>query len=909
MGRYWHIPAEGLRALETLSEPIRGSYRGVDGFFFGYANNSRERSPDLYSLSSPLAHCSDKHKFLVSSGGFLGIIGPQTNFTIFTSKFCTPAYWSQSVKVTMEMTKSGVGRIVNVDRLKGKINPFNGFNITSFEELVATGRASPSENLFGDFPLDAPRAPETYKSYHLNPRSLESLPWGHEDAFKLLFALAVSSEFVDDSQNSTTIINSIRLHRTQAYVTNELWCRLSQVVFGVLSLLTFCLLVSTWNRKCNLDGEPNSLAALMQTLSQSPALRQKMENSEFRHPIDQRELLIESKSIYRLRLSNDQGPYIEVTDVEGKKNVQPESYDLYNEPAQKEGLAPVEMVWGPIGFLYTFYFTILLSLILFVYIADKTKGGLRFYAPESSFKFKLIFSHLPTITGTSIEPLWVLIGTYACMVAPYEILRPGHAPSSKTLTIDYDKTPPHFQTFQALKTGNFGLAALTIAIILANFLAVALGGLFSPRPFISTKVGSFQIEPLNITSNQFMGEDSYFLLAANLSGNALLPNWTVPEFYIMEFGEYGTDWVSSTVSMEAETLGFGTNISCELLPENEVIIRRKPTDTPNNFQLDVDHGCWVTSVSAQDNCQGSCSNETSTNTSTGFLIDSSCPGTFFVGWAEWLPQYTKTKATVLVCNSSMIISKVSATVDSLHQIVSYNKLGMISEADVDNMISRTLPIIPGTSRAVAFDDLFQKSISTSSNVAWIDVLMAQLQPQVRQTGNGTKMPDTTYVVEAFESAYRQLYAVNLRMNAEHDSSISYPRVDFDTIYNKTSMQYRVYVSTPMFSISLSIIISFVLLLLWVHIVRPGRGLTHLPRSMADTFTLLYASDAMEDCSQLRGENVRARGRVLDKMEDSYGYGLFKTPDGEEHFGVHKGSSSPDERESEKDVSRVSIDEV
>lgn len=365
-------PAEGLRALETLFTPIRD--RWFDGLFFGYANNSRERSPDLYSLSSPLACCSDKHKFLVSSGGYLDY-GSQTNFNQFTSKFCTPAYWSQSVKVTMEMTKSGVGRIVNVDRLEGKRNPFNDFNITSFEELVATGRASPSENLFGDFPLDAPRAPKTYKSYHLNPRSLESLPGSHEDAFKLLFALAVSSEFVDDSQNSTTTINGTRLYGTQAYVTNELWCRLSQVGFGVLSLLTFCLLVSTWNRKCNLDGEPNSLAALMQTLSQSPALRQKMENSEFRHPIDQRELLIESKSIYRLRLNNDQGPYIEVTDVEGKKTVQPESYDLYNEPAQKEGLAPVEMVWGPIGFLYTFYFTILLSIILFVYIADKTNGG------------------------------------------------------------------------------------------------------------------------------------------------------------------------------------------------------------------------------------------------------------------------------------------------------------------------------------------------------------------------------------------------------------------------------------------------------------------------------------------------------------------------------------------------------
>jgi hypothetical protein len=363
--------AEGLRALQALFTSI-GFFN--PGLFFGYANNSRERSPDLYSLSSPLARCSDKHKFLIASGGNLDVKS-QTLLQGFTSKFCTPAYWSQSVKVTMEMTKSGVGRIVNVDRLKGKRNPFNDFNITSFEELITTGRASPPENLFGDFPLDAPGAPESYANYHLNPRSLESLQWSYEDALKLLFAFAVSSEFVDDSQNSTTVINSTRLYGTQAYVTNELWCRLSQVGFGVLSLLTFCLLVSTWNRKCNLDGEPNSLAALMQTLSQSPALRQKMENSEFRHPIDQRELLIESKSIYRLRLNNDQSPYIEVTDVKGKKTVQPESYDLYNEPAQKEGLAPVEMVWGPIGFLYTFYFTILLSLILFLYIADKVKGG------------------------------------------------------------------------------------------------------------------------------------------------------------------------------------------------------------------------------------------------------------------------------------------------------------------------------------------------------------------------------------------------------------------------------------------------------------------------------------------------------------------------------------------------------
>lgn len=67
------------------------------------------------------------------------------------------------------------------------------------------------------------------------------------------------------------------------------------------------------------------------------------------------------------------------------------------------------------------------------------------------------------------------------MVGPYETLCRGRAPSQKSLALDYDKTPPHFQLFQSLKAKNIALVTLTIAIFLVNVLVVTFAGLFSTR--------------------------------------------------------------------------------------------------------------------------------------------------------------------------------------------------------------------------------------------------------------------------------------------------------------------------------------------------------------------------------------------------------------------------------------------
>lgn len=78
------------------------------------------------------------------------------------------------------------------------------------------------------------------------------------------------------------------------------------------------------------------------------------------------------------------------------------------------------------------------------------------------------------------EPLLIAIAICRSMFAPYAALDAGPSPSSKSLALDFDKSPPpHFQLLSSLRTWNFSIAALTATILLSNVLAVTLVGLFS----------------------------------------------------------------------------------------------------------------------------------------------------------------------------------------------------------------------------------------------------------------------------------------------------------------------------------------------------------------------------------------------------------------------------------------------
>lgn len=179
----------------------------------------------------------------------------------------------------------------------------------------------------------------------------------------------------------------------------------------------------------------------------------------------------------------------------------------------------------------------------------------------------------------SVEPLLVSVGSCHCMLWPYEILRRGRASSSKSFIVDYDKYPPHLQLLRFLRVGRLTLAALTIAILLANVLSVALGGLFSPMSskfIVLTDVETFGI-PVVQGNFSNVALEMYYALASRFSGMNPAPTWTTPNYYVVPF--YPLDYPldgnatldrKALLEYQGPTIGIGVDIKCRILPADKV---------------------------------------------------------------------------------------------------------------------------------------------------------------------------------------------------------------------------------------------------------------------------------------------------------------------------------------------------
>lgn len=254
-------------------------------------------------------------------------------------------------------------------------------------------------------------------------------------------------------------------------------------------MLILWLVVATWGRRVNLDGEPHSLAASLGLLSRSPALTRDLDNSEYHDPDALLKMLRESICWYRLALVPDQGPMVEIigdqggTESEGNRLLPPT-------PAPTRAMEPFTEKptwsmsrWTRVVF-FLFFFVLLVALVVvFIYLRDNgmSLDLLGWNGSNIIVGYKFLPSYLPTIFGTAVEPLIVTLGPYYCMIGPYKVLRRGRPPATSPLALvmDYDKSPPHFQLLRSIKIRDIELGALTVGILLANVLAVSFAALLS----------------------------------------------------------------------------------------------------------------------------------------------------------------------------------------------------------------------------------------------------------------------------------------------------------------------------------------------------------------------------------------------------------------------------------------------
>lgn len=175
----------------------------------------------------------------------------------------------------------------------------------------------------------------------------------------------------------------------------------------------------------------------------------------------------------------------------------------------------------------------------------------------------------------------VTLSRFIALVAPYESMRKRPTDPSSSINAYYERAPPHFLFFKAIKRTHFLFAFLIFCILLANILTVAFGGLFLPKTVKVEHMHSFDriLSPLEGGNRPFLdvrpqlpqGEASmYFPLAQK---DASLPRWTTPEFFVMPFqpvGKLAERYMSTNTTVTAETWGIGSTIKCHEASNDQV---------------------------------------------------------------------------------------------------------------------------------------------------------------------------------------------------------------------------------------------------------------------------------------------------------------------------------------------------
>lgn len=203
------------------------------------------------------------------------------------------------------------------------------------------------------------------------PHLLESTTLAnmYREAFQLLFSFATSSDMIDPKSWTPTSIT--RESKSPGFKVNLVWSRASQAVLGALCIFTVFLIYLTWQRPCNLDGEPNSLAAAIGLLSRSNrVVARDLDNSEFLSSEKLRGELSCSTRNYHLSFVEGHGPHLSVIDNLGRE---PDMLPLTIPKLLP--LSPIFPLNAQTGMILFIFLTSTLFLLIFLFNIAKNNNG------------------------------------------------------------------------------------------------------------------------------------------------------------------------------------------------------------------------------------------------------------------------------------------------------------------------------------------------------------------------------------------------------------------------------------------------------------------------------------------------------------------------------------------------------
>ena len=889
-------------------------------FYIGWYNDP---STD-WSLSELGCSPDSEHDFLGVWAGRNGNAHQNV-----TAVFCEPSYHVTEVNATVTLPNLTVSEVVPLSSpltLKSE-----DFNASAFEYILGAGiGAAPAR---ADIPQTSmidvwPRLENMSLSWpttnmlsfaigttHLQPSDYlnhSALATSFEQAHKLLFALAIRSLMTNTTPSTNRDLATFARDEQVVLMPKSLSIvvEASLAVATIFALGLYCFVRARPNQ---LLEDPASLSDFLKILSTSEIGADKKSKCQLSPAFGQRIMIVKGKLVRPDCSIPQKGS-------SGQQNHQIDPSYPTKASLPKEMTAIVGLPFVAI---------IIAALIGLVVLRNSIHryDGLPLPSQNTTVTL-LVLNYLPIGFATFLEPFWVLLNRWLCVLQPFEEIRKGNGRPSRSIDLNYTSLPPQLVFWRALRNGSLILVLVCACTLSANVLAVSLNAIFSTssvstninNPFMAVYSPVYQntSSPDRADGNAIRFEDHFFVAKSNITNGTPLPPFVDENRYYLPFQLGNESNSAGQVQLKGTTPAFGLDVVCKdtsrldsdtraYLSDSAIIGDSQDSGVPLYIEMRDSNGekynC-SSEVAALGNYPGqklaaefvSLLNATNPH-ATADQIDG-CRRTLLVAFfrgdfSHESQDPRKDRASnqsvvhsvsgmYLACSPTLYLGSSNITVDPSGYVLnastvyepSENSSSLFGYEQNKSMLYQTMNTLIRYGDSIGTAD--EPTIWHNDTFAdkWLTYLIKISTNSSAFLDPNLPLPSPDALIPNIEHMYSRLFAITMGLST-HFLAVAPPGTSIPG--QRINVEDRVFMDTSMFVITVAILVFNIIVGGAYYLRRPKRMLQCMPTTIANLMKVFEGSGLIEE--DLGSGEHREAHRI--------GYGRFVGLDGKPHIGIER----------------------
>lgn len=517
--------------------------------------------------------------------------------------------------------------------------------------------------------------------------------------------------------------------------------------------------------------------------------------------------------------------------------------------------------------------------------------------PRASENFnvnQILENYLPTIFATLVEPFWVLLNRFLCVLQPFKELWGGKAGTSNSIDTTYTSIPPQLVVWRALKNKHFLLAVVCVVSLLGNVLAVGLSALFNEkpvrviqettaRPLLSTTfdnetVSEFNTYMMEITTRTSYTDHMYIAMANITTGNKL-PAWVSEDYFFQPY-EVAAASNLTTTTYNLITRGFGARGNCTAIPAATIPADINVADPANATDCHDPVALAKSRIRNDMNTQptpGDAVEYVNTMTPASFSEAIQCDLPLTLAWgrtSKGTGKKAEIDATFAACRPTFETGMFNVTVDRDGTVLSYSPVGETSNTlDYPGSKRHTDLLMVYFNYQLNGDaDDFHNDTLTRD---WVNYLI-YASTGSRGIVDPTKpLPEPSYFIPKVESIYRLLFATILGLNRQLFNGIEETSQNSTVTVRMTSSDTRIFMDGPAFIMTMVVLAINLIVAAVFYTKADALVLPRMPTTIGSILAYVAPSRAVKDLDE----------KLVSQNSRTYSFGRYVGQDGDVHVGI------------------------